>query len=125
MSSFLHFKPIVTLTCIIPCGFEKGRNDFEAECITFGYGTFVSVANKGRLSLDMHVDSSKHKKAVRGEASSEKVIDYFCKPGTQTEDNVAAAEDTMSFHTAKHHHSYRSNDCSSTLMRNYSQIQLF
>ena len=37
----------------------------ESECITYGYGTFVSVTNKGKLSLDMHVDSSKHKKAVR------------------------------------------------------------
>ena len=45
--------------------FRKGGDEFEAECITYGYGTFVSVANKGRLSLDMHVDSSKHKKAVR------------------------------------------------------------
>ena len=27
--------------------FEKGRDEFEAECITCGYGTFVSVANKG------------------------------------------------------------------------------
>ena len=97
--------------------FRKGRNDFEAECITCGYGTYVSVTNKGRLSLDMHVDCSKHKKAVRGEASSAKVTDYFCKPGTQTEDNFAAAEATMLFHTVKHHHSYRSNDCSSTLMR--------
>ena len=44
--------------------FRKGRDEFEAECITCGYGTFVSVANKGKLSLDMHVDSSKHKKAV-------------------------------------------------------------
>ena len=42
--------------------FRKGRDDFEAECITCGYGPFVSVANKGKLSLDMHVDSSKHKK---------------------------------------------------------------
>ena len=25
----------------------------------------VSVANKGKLSLDMHVNNSKHKKAVR------------------------------------------------------------
>ena len=65
----------------------------------------------------MHVDSSKHKKAVRGEASSAKVTDYFRKPGTQTEDNVAAGEATMSFHTVKHHRSYRSNDCSSTLIR--------
>ena len=45
--------------------FGKGREEFEAECITCGYGTFVSVANKGKLSLNMHVDSSKHKKAVR------------------------------------------------------------
>ena len=45
--------------------FRKGRDGFEAECITGGYGTFVSVANKGKLSLDMHVDSSRHKKAVR------------------------------------------------------------
>ena len=41
--------------------FRKG-DDFEVECITCGYGTFVSVANKGKLSLDIHVDSSKHKK---------------------------------------------------------------
>ena len=45
--------------------FRKGRNEFEAECMTCGYGTFVSVVNKGKLSLDMPVDSSKHKKAVR------------------------------------------------------------
>ena len=45
--------------------FRKGRDECEAECITCGYGAFVSVANKGKLSLDMDVDSSKHKKAVR------------------------------------------------------------
>ena len=54
--------------------FRKGRDEFEAECITCGYGTFVSVANKGKLSLDMHVDSSKHKKVDR-EALSAKVTD--------------------------------------------------
>ena len=68
--------------------FRKGRNDFEAECITCGFGTFVLVANKGRLGLDNHVDSEKHKKAVRGEKSSAKVTDYYSKPGTQIEDNV-------------------------------------
>ena len=45
--------------------FGKGQDEFEAECITGGYGTFVSVANTGKLSLDRQVDSSKHKKAVR------------------------------------------------------------
>ena len=63
----------------------------------------------------MHVESTKHKKAVRGETSSAKVTDYFCKPGTKTEDNVAAAEATMAFHTVKHHQSYKPNDCTSHL----------
>ena len=54
-----------------PC-FRKGRNDFEAECIVCGYGTFISVANKGGLSLYMHVQSTKHKKAIRGETSLQK-----------------------------------------------------
>ena len=58
--------------------FRKGCDDFEAECIVCGDGTFVSVANKGRLSLDMHVESTKHKKVIRGEISSLKVTDYFC-----------------------------------------------
>ena len=97
--------------------FRKGRDDFEAECIVRGYSTFVSAANKGRLSLDMHVESVKHKKAIRGETSSAKVTDYFCKLGTQTEDDVAATEAIMTFHTVKHHQSYKSNDCTSPLMR--------
>ena len=69
-----------------PC-FSKGRDDFEAECIVCGYGTFVSVANKGRLSLHMHVESTKHKIAIKGKTSSasDKLL---CKPGTQTEDHV-------------------------------------
>ena len=45
--------------------FRKGRDEFEAECITCGYGSFVSVANKDKRSLDMHVGSSKRKNAVR------------------------------------------------------------
>ena len=44
--------------------FRKGLDEFEAECITCDYGTFVSVANKNKFSLDMHVDSSKHKRTV-------------------------------------------------------------
>ena len=45
--------------------FRKRRDVFETECITCDYGAFVSVANKGKLSQDMHVDSSKHNKAIR------------------------------------------------------------
>ena len=98
-----------------PC-FKKGRSDFEAECITCGYGTFISVANKGSISLDDHIKTTKHKQAIRGKISSSKVTDYFCKPGTKSEDEVAAAKATMEFHTVKHHYSYKCNDCTSTLM---------
>ena len=98
-----------------PC-FKKGRSDFEAECITCGYGTFIFVANKGSISLNDHIKTTKHKQAIRGETSSSKMTDYFCKPGTKSEDEVAAAEATMAFHIVKHHYSYKSNDCTSTLM---------
>ena len=81
------------------------------------YPCFRKGRNKGRLSLDMHVESTKYKKAIRGETSSPKVTDYFCKLGTQTEDDVAAAEATMAFHTVKHHQSYKSNDRTSPLIR--------
>ena len=74
------------------------------------------MANKGNISLDDHIKITKHKQAIRGETSSSKMTDYFCKPGTKSEDEVAAAEATMAFHTVKHHYSYKSNDCTSTLM---------
>ena len=42
-----------------PC-FKKGCSDFKAESITRGYGTFISVANKGNISLDDHIKTTKH-----------------------------------------------------------------
>ena len=48
-----------------PC-FKKRRSDFEPECITCGYGTFISVVNKGSISLDDHI-KTKHKQINRGE----------------------------------------------------------
>ena len=42
-----------------PC-FKKKRNDFKAESITCGYGTFISVANKSNISLDDHFKTTKH-----------------------------------------------------------------
>ena len=98
-----------------PC-LKKGRSNFEAECITCGYGTFISMANKGSISLDDHIKTTKHKQANRDETLFFKVTDYFCKPGTKSKDEVAAAEATMAFHTIKHHYSYKSNDRTSTLM---------
>ena len=81
-----------------PC-FKKGRSNFEAECITCGYGTFISVANKNSISLNDHIKTTKHKQAIRSETSSFKVTDYFCKFGAKSGDEIAAAKATMAFHT--------------------------
>ena len=96
-----------------PC-FRNGRNENEAECLICGGGTFVSVANKGLSDLKAHIDTEKHKKAVRGN-SSQKMTNYIIKENSMESDAVAAAEGTYAFHTAKHHHSYKSMDCSSRL----------
>ena len=77
-----------------PC-FKKGHSYFEAKCITCGYGTLIFVENKGSISLDDHIKTTKHKQAIRGETASFKVADIFCKPSTNSEDEVAAAEATM------------------------------
>ena len=61
-----------------PC-FNKGCSDFEAECSTCGYGTFISVANKDGISFDDHIKTTKHKQSITGETSSFKVTEHFCK----------------------------------------------
>ncbi|XP_062284261.1 GTPase IMAP family member 9-like [Scomber scombrus] len=58
-------------------------------------GTYVSVSNKGAGDLTAHMDTEKHKKAVRGESSSAKLTEFFVKPG-KTEDAVHAAEASKS-----------------------------
>ena len=62
-------------------GVKKGRSNFEVECITCGYGTFISVANKGSSSLNDHIKTTKHKQAIRGETSSFKVksVSFYCQ----------------------------------------------
>ena len=74
------------------------------------------MANKGSISLDDHIKTTKYKQAIKNETSSFKVTDYFCKPGTKSGDEVAAAKAILAFRTIKHHYSYKSNDCTSTLM---------
>lgn len=91
--------------------YRGGRNMCEAECMTCGGGTFISVANKGALDLVAHISTPKHVKSVRGETSSTRVTDFFVKPGSKTDELVSAAEGTLAFHAVKHHHSYKSMDC--------------
>lgn len=98
-----------------PC-FRPGRDTFEAECTVCKAVTYVSVANKGSSDLRAHIETTKHKTAVRGETSPAKLTEYFVRPG-KAEHMVNAAEGTYAFHTVKHHHSYRSMDCTTNLVK--------
>ncbi|XP_032991851.1 uncharacterized protein LOC117038958 [Lacerta agilis] len=97
--------------------FRRGRDDFEGECLVCRPGTFVSVAHKGGRDLQSHMDSEKHKTAIRGQASSAKLANVSVKPCSEWEDEVTAAEGTFAFHTVKHHHSYNVMTCTSGLLK--------
>jgi hypothetical protein len=80
----------------------------------------VSVAHRGALDLPAHVECKKHKKALKGETSSAKVISFFMKSGRKSDDAVIAAEGAFAFHTVKHHSNYKTADCTSVLFKTIS-----
>ncbi len=53
-----------------------GWDIWDAECTVCKAGTYVSVSSKGAGDLTAHMDTEKHKKAVRGESSSAKLTEY-------------------------------------------------
>ena len=99
-----------------PC-FRKGRNDYEAECLVCKSGTYISVVYKINGDLNTYLQSEKHRKALRWAAASTKMTNYFVAAGSKCEDEITAAESTLAFHAAKHHHSFLSMDCTSVLLK--------
>ncbi|CAB1417729.1 unnamed protein product [Pleuronectes platessa] len=51
--------------------FRPGRDKWEALCTVCKAGTYVSVSNGGARDLKIHLDTEKHKTAVRGEETSQ------------------------------------------------------
>ena len=97
--------------------FIKGRNDCEAECLVCKSGTYISVVHKGNGDLNTHLQSEKHRKAVRWAAASTKMTNYFVTARSKCEDEITATEGTLAFHAVKHHHSFLSMDCTSVLLK--------
>ncbi|CAB1446954.1 unnamed protein product [Pleuronectes platessa] len=50
--------------------FRPGRDKWEALCTVCKAGTYVSVSNGGARDLKIHLDTEKHKTAVRGEGQA-------------------------------------------------------
>ncbi|KAL6488963.1 hypothetical protein MHYP_G00027040 [Metynnis hypsauchen] len=71
--------------------FRPGRDKFEALCTVCKAGTYVSVSNGGARDLKSHLDTEKHKTAVRGESSGSLITQYFIKPGNEDAVNAAKA----------------------------------
>ena len=82
--------------------FKKGRYEYEAECKVCLPGTFVSVLHKSSCDLEAHLETLKHKEALKGGSSSMKLTEFFVR----TSDAVTAAEGAYAFHTVKHHNSF-------------------
>ena len=61
--------------------------------------------------------SVKHTSNVRNAGSSSKVDSYFINKDSNNSDACSAVEGTLAFHTIRHHHSFRSMDCTSKLQR--------
>jgi hypothetical protein len=78
--------------------------------------SLISVANKGKYDLEQHVKSDRHLKALRSASMSNKIQNYACKVDLTVDRKTSAAEGVMAFHTVKHHHSFRSSDCTSKLI---------
>jgi hypothetical protein len=77
----------------------------------------MSVANKGALDLQVHVECKKHKKAVAGEMSPAKVTSFCTASGSISDNTVLVAEGAYSFHNVKHHNGYERVDCTSVLFK--------
>ena len=61
-----------------PC-FRKGRNDYEAECLVCMVcksGNYRSVVHKDNGDLNTHLQSEKHRKAIRRAVASTKMTNY-------------------------------------------------
>ena len=98
-------------------GFRKVRNDYEAECLVCKPATYISAVHKGNGDLNTHLQSKKHRKAVRWAAASTKMTNYFVTVGSKCEDEITAAEGTLAFHSVNHHHSFLSMDRTSLLLK--------
>ena len=77
-----------------PC-FRKGRNECEADCLVCNSGKYISVVHKVNGDLNTHLQSEKHRRAVRGAVASTKMTNYFVTAGSKSEDEITAAEGTL------------------------------
>jgi len=75
------------------------------------------LTNKGKAYLIQHFSSSKHSKNIQSTSGLKSVNTFFVTQNTKIEEQILAVKATVAFHTVRHHHSYKSCDCSTKLYR--------
>lgn len=94
---------------------ESEIND-KVEC-TICKSTF-SIKHGGRSDIKDHMEKKKHKDALSAASSSKKLSTLFTKKmAGLPELKLAAEEGTFTYLTVVHNHSFRSMDCTSSLVR--------
>ena len=77
-----------------------------------------SISHGGDNDIAKHLGTGRHKDAIAGISSSKAVTDYF-KPtlNSKQELEIAAAEGVWAYHTVQENQSFRSNDCTSKIIK--------
>jgi hypothetical protein len=77
-----------------------------------------SVEHGGCSGILQHIKKRKHTIAAETKSCSKKVTSYFTKETITDEcKHIAAEERLFAFHTIKPNHSFRSRDCTSSVIR--------
>lgn len=76
----------------------------------------VSVHCDGKSAVEKHMTSYTHKKSMKTFENNSALV-QFITPEREL-DKIAATECVLVFHGVKHGHSYRSQECTTDLIRN-------
>ena len=99
-------------------GFIKRYPPDESKVFCTVCTSAFSISHGGRSDIVQHVGTTRHKNAIDVGSSSKKVSDFFKKiSATKEELNISAKEAAIAYHTGRHNFSFRSNDCTSELIR--------
>jgi hypothetical protein len=92
----------------------KGKDENTASCRLCN--TEFTVKHAGVSALDQHKRSDKHKEKLSAQQMSQNLSAFVVRSDPKS-DEVAVSELCITYHTIRHHLSYRSTDCSVNLMK--------
>lgn len=96
--------------------FKTTKSDSDIRCEKCNVE--FNISHSGKTSIEQHLNSDRHKKALTAASSSQSLKSFF-KSDNLTKDDlqVAACEGVWSYHVINSNHSFRSTDCSSKIIR--------